>query len=265
MEDNNDPFDQPLNLPEEATPPTHQSYPLQPKHSSGKKPIFIALTVLILAGLAYGSFKLLHKKSPPAPVATTPAVAVTKTEVKDLSDATSTKEYENGFLGLALTHPSTWTTTETTDNGVRIESPTFSYENLAGNTVSGYFRIYIRKGARAIDSKYIGRGVAIQPSEKLTYTKPAVGQRADTLLSLFGLDTKDNFAYFFVAGNFQLKEGDTLGPNYGKEPETFIVAGGYSTKELKDDLATTQVPTSYIKTSNAFKQAIDIIKSLQLH
>ena len=67
-----------------------------------------------------------------------------------------------------------------------------------------------------------------------------------------------------VAGNFQLNKGDTLGPDYGKEPETFIVTGGYSSSVLTDDLATNKVPLDSYRQTNAYKQAIAIIKSLKL-
>ena len=51
----------------------------------------------------------------------------------------------------------------------------------------------------------------------------------------------DNFAYFLVAGNFNLKKGDSLGPSYGKEANTFLVTGGYSARDLTDDFATNQI------------------------
>ena len=38
-----------------------------------------------------------------------------------------------------------------------------------------------------------------------------------------------------------LQKGDTLGPNYGREQGTFIIACGFSSKDLKDDLATNPV------------------------
>ena len=83
-------------------------------------------------------------------------------------------------------------------------------------------------------------------------------------MSLFGLDTHNNFGFFLIAGNFQLNPGDTLGPNYGKEPDTFIVSGGYSDPKLTIDMATHPVDPTYITTSKAYSQAQDILKMLQL-
>jgi hypothetical protein len=261
MQDDTDPND-PLDLPGNDTPPTYHSYPMLTRSKGGGKKlvIIVLLVMVVLGGLGFGASQLLgKKKAAPVIKAAAPVEAP-----KDLPDAGSTKKFENGQMGLLFTYPSTWTASETSDGGVRVESPTFDYPGLTKSKVNGIFRIYIRKGARAIDDKYIGRGVAIAPSEKLVYGQPALGQRSDTLISNFGLDTTDNFAFFLLAGNFQLAKGDTLGPAYGKEPETFIIGGGYTSKDNKDDLGTTPVPIDTIKTSNAYQQAVTTVKSLQL-
>ena len=164
---------------------------------------------------------------------------------------------------LELKYPDNWTVTETTDNGLRIESPEFSYQTIDKGDVTGYFRIYIRKSARSSDGKYIGRGVALQPSEKLVYSQPTISQRKETSLTLFGLDTTDHFAYFLLTPNFQLNTGETMGPNYGKEIEAYIIGGGYSTKTLTDDLATYKVSKDGLTQKNSYKQAIEIIGSLK--
>lgn len=227
----------------------------------------VVVILLLVGGLLYGVYTLFIKKDPVTqPTQTTPTTTEQTPITKaDVPESTTTKPYENGPMGLKLTYPDTWKVTETADRGVRVESPTFTYATLDKGDVSGNFRIYIRKGARAADGAVIGRGVAIQPSEKLVYTQPAPDQRKDTLLTLFGLDTKDNFGFFLIAGNFQLNVGDTLGPDYGKEPDAFIVGGGYSSPDLSDDMATHTVAISTIPTSKAYAQAVEIIKSLQLH
>ncbi len=67
-----------------------------------------------------------------------------------------------------------------------------------------------------------------------------------------------------IAGNFSLQKDESLGPEYGREPETYIIAGGYSSTELTDDLATNQVGLEYFSQTNAYKQAIEILKSLKI-
>lgn len=227
----------------------------------------VLVILLLLIGIGFGVYTLFLKKDPtPQPTQTTPTTTEQTPVTKDdVPEATTTKQYENGPMGLKLTYPDTWKVTETADRGVRLESPNFTYATINKGDVAGNFRIYIRKGARAVDGAVIGRGVAIQPSEKLVYSQPAPDQRKDTLLSLFGLDTKDNFGFFLIAGNFQLNAGDTLGPDYGKEPDAFIVGGGYSSPDLTDDMATHTVAISTIPTSKAYAQAVDILKTLQLH
>src|SRR5690606_36986054 len=130
------------------------------------------------------------------------------------------------------------------------------YETTSKGVVNGNFRVYIRVTAREIDGKYIGRGFAIAPSEPLVYSNPLSTQRKDTYLSAFGLDKTDNFNFFLIAGNFNLKKGDSLGPNFGKEAGTYIIAGGYSSDDLKDDLAMNTVPTDSYSKTEAYKQAI---------
>lgn len=260
-------FQSPREVAEERPSYKVPDYPgMKPPKNRKKSLIVIPLVIIVVGALGFGGYKIFgHKKSTPKTV-TNASTDIPDASNKDVPLASSTKTYENGFLGVTLSYPDTWTTTESDNKAsVRLESPNFSYLTTSKGTVTGNFRIYIRKGARTIDGKYIGRGYAIQPSEKLTYAKPAVGQRTDTNLSLFGLDTPDNFAFFMIAGNYNLKKGDTLGPNYGKEQETYIIVGGYSSKDLKDDLATNPVSTDMIKTSNAYKQATDILKSLQLN
>lgn len=249
---------------------TDQHQPLKitemyPVKQTNKKLIIISFAGILLVLLGIFAYSKIDKKSPTSQENTktnsqTPVIVAEK----DVADTAETKQFENGFLGIKLTHPVNWSAVDSESNGVRLESPAFSYQTLDKGAVTGNFRIYIRKGARTVDGKYIGRGYAFEPSEKLVYKNPALGQRPDTYLTLFGLDTPDNFAYFFIAGNYNLVKGDTLGPDYGKEPETYIISGGFSAKELKDDMATNQVSTNHAKTSNAYKQAIEIIKSLQL-
>jgi len=233
-----------------------------------KKILFtlLAVVVLIAAGLAVWKF-VLNKpaaKQPQTQQTATDLPATTTNKVpEDVPAASLSETYESTALSVGFKYPKTWKVSEA-NGGVRIESPAFTYEAMGLGAAEGIFKIYIRQGARAVDGKYIGRGYAIKPSEKLTYTQPALGQRTDTLLSSFGLDDSENFDFFFIAGNFQLAKGDTLGPDYGKEPDTYIIAGGYSNATAVDDLAFTPVSLTEYTTSTAYKQALQIVASLQL-
>jgi hypothetical protein len=254
----------PIELPGEPERSMPPKYPKRRFRGAGKKLLIIILLLIVLGALGYGGWKILgNKKDAKKPAATSSATVPAKPATSDVPDETNNKKFTSSTLGVTLNYPSTWTVSENA-SGIRIESQTFTYKTTDKGDVSGNFRLYIRKGARDTDSKYIGRGVAIAPSQKLTYTQPLPGQRTDTLISNFGLDDTTNFAYFMIAGNFQLNKGDSLGPTYGKESETFIIAGGYSSKDLTDDLATNKVTASTYSQNNSYKQAIEIIKTLQL-
>lgn len=260
------PYDMPVELPgEESKPP--QPAPTVPRKRGFKKPLLIALVVLVVAGLGLAAWKVLSKKPKPTPQVTitqpsAPASAPKATS--DIPSVTSTKDFTAQTLAVEFKYPSTWTPTEK-DGGISVISPTFSYQTKTGGSVNGYFKVYIRNTARSIDSKYIGRAYAVQPTQKLTYANPNPNQRKDTYLSFFGYDDGSNFAYFMITGNFpNLKKGDTLGPNYGKEPGTYIIVGGYADATLKDDLQFNQMPPDSFSASNAYKQAVDILKSLRV-
>jgi len=269
MADNESPLGGPLELPG-----GEQQHARSHPKSSGrirrmiKKLLIILLVLTLLTAFGFGGRKLLNNKKttkavdqPNTSSQTSPSPAP---KISDLPAAAGTKSFKSSSLGVELAYPAGWTATEA-DGGIRIDSPEFNYTTVDKGTVSGNFRVYIRKGAREVDSKYIGRGVATQPSEKLVYSQPTSTQRKETNLSFFGLDSGDQFAFFLVAGNFNLKKGDTLGPNYGKETDTFIVTGGYSSKTLTDDFATNQIPLGTFQQTNAYKQALDILKSLKLN
>lgn len=257
-----------MDLPGE---PTVTPEPNKKGGFSKKRVVMIAVAVVLLAGVGFTYALLTNKdtdktadsdnQSPPAQTTNTNTTSTTT----DIPTTTITKEYKSDFPRIKFTYPENWqVTADSQSAGVRIESPTFTYKTINGNSVDGVFRIYIRQGSRQVDSTYIGRGIAMQTSETLTYEDPAPGQRPETNLSFFGLDTADNFAYYMIAGNFLLQKGESLGPEYGREPETYIIVGGYSSQELTDDIAMNQVPTTEFSQTNAYKQSLEIVKSLQL-
>ena len=253
-----------LDLPEDTTgrsqdiPPS----PHDPKPKS-KKPLVIVLIVLVLSAAGIATVVFLRKDSAPSEQLLNQSNQTTEKVEFEVSAAQGTKTYTNDRMRLSIDYPENWTVTEQ-GNVTLIESQDFTYNTVSKGEVTGNFRIYIRQGAQSADSAYFGKGYAIVPSEKLIYSKPTTNQRKETFLSSFGLDTTDNFAYFLIAGNFELAKGDTLGPNYGKEPETYIIAGGYSSKDMKEGLETNQVPVDEYQESTAYKQAVEALKTIQI-
>ena len=228
-----------------------------------KLPLIIMGSIIVLIFAGFGAWYFLFNKPEPSGSQAVEKAPETPKVVSDVPSASAIETYNSTALSISFKHPKTWKISEAS-GGVRIESPDFTYRSIGAGDIAGNFRIYIRQGSRNVDGAYIGKGIAIKSSQKLTYTQPAPGQRTDTLLSFFGDNAIDNFSFFLIAGNFQLNLGDTLGPDYGKEADTYIVAGGYSSSSAVDDLATIPVSTDYYATTNAYKQAVAIIASLQL-
>jgi hypothetical protein len=270
MIDNLDKFlGSPLNLPEDESGGSQRGNSNRVRRFLNKKLLISVLATTLIAGAGFGIWKFVLQDSSKATTDNSEAVEVDENETedtlsRDVPEVSQMETFKSAQPRMEFEHPANWEVTQTEQNGVRIESPAFSYQTVTSGAVEGNFRIYIRQGARDVDSKYIGRGVAIRASEKLTYDDPAPDQRTDTNLSLFGLDTTDHFAFFMIAGNFALQQGDTLGPDYGKEAEAFVISGGFSSKELEEDMATHMVPLDDFDKSNAYQIAIEIIKSLKL-
>lgn len=242
--------------------PAYAPRPSKKPRKSIKIPLMILGVLIVLAAAGFAGWNIFLNKPKTTTVATAP-IPETPKVLSDVPNATATETYNSTALSVSFKHPKTWKISEAT-GGIRIESPNFTYRSIGAGDIPGNFRVYIRQGSRSIDGAYIGKGIAIKSSQKLTYTQPAPGQRTDTLLSFFGDNAIDNFSFFLIAGNFQLNLGDILGPDYGKEPDTYIVAGGYSSTSAVDDLATIPVSTDYYATTNVYKQAVAIIASLQL-
>lgn len=253
----------PMDIPGE---PMHSKPPKKSKKFNPK--VIIALiAVALLGGAAFLIMHFANKDKAPAnnqQTQTETNIPEADNTPADVPTASENKKHTADFPRVEFTYPSNWNVSEN-DRGIRIESPEFSYKKHDNTTTTGNFRLYIRQGARSVDSSFIGRGVATKPSQTLTYSDPAPGQRAETNLSFFGLDSPDHFAFLFIAGNFSLNVGDTLGPDYGKEPETFIISGGYSQKSLTDDMATNPVSLDEFDQKNAYTQAIEILKSLKVY
>lgn len=261
-------YGQDVTLPDEEA-----TYRPPSPHKNRKSPPFLLIGLIVAAIIiGAGVAAFLTMRNGDGEEASTPAVEAPETDTEptiadDEGDATtdfSLEEARSTTPRMEFSYPDTWDLYQQ-DNAVWFESPALSFTTAAGEQIeNGFFRLYIRQGARDIDSQYIARGIASRSSEPLTYDNPATDQREDTLLQFFGQDSGGNTAFIMVSGNFELSPGDTLGPDFGADGESYIIVGGYTSGALEDDLATHPVSSEYFTSTNAYDQAIDIIKSLRL-
>lgn len=248
-------------LDDEAVPPRPPKLKKSPM-----KGLLIVLVVMLVLGIAgaAGWFFILRDSDKPAQQQSQAQTTDTQDITDDVPEASNTETFTSSPYRITFQYPKTWTVTEDNDNSFLIQSQEFTYKLASGGTKKGNFRVYVSKPADADDSAIIAKGVAVQPSSKLVYKKPTAAQRTETNLSLFGLDTVDNFAFLVITGNFVLQKGDTLGPNFGKEIETILIGGGYSEPSLTPGMATNPVPVDGFQDTNAYQQAIAIIESFEI-
>lgn len=252
----------PLDLPEaSAEVPNHNPNPPVKRKS---RLILITLIIIILCLISAGIYYFLLRPKDSSPTAQPSTSDSTTAEPKKSSSTTTElKKHTGDFPRMELSYPATWTLVEK-DNSVTITSPEFDYKTSSKGVVKGNFSIYIRMGAREQEGKYIGRGVAIRPTEKLVYDAPSSTQRKDTNLTLFGLDTADHFSFFLISGDYVLQKGETLGPNYGREAETYIIAGGFGSSKQVDPLDYNNLKAEDATNDESYEQGIAIVKSLKV-
>lgn len=259
----------PVNIPrdviQEQIPPVHSDR--APKSVIIRRTIFLLIGIILVVAIGLAAWKFIPSKNEtPKPAQSnqnqTQSSASAPADL-GIGDTALSQDYKSDFLRMNFKYPGSWKVSEQ-NNSVTVKSPTFNLQENNGMQSTGYFKIYIARGASATDGKYLGKGYAVAPSEKITYSEPVAGQRKDTYLTNFGIDTPDNFAYCVVQGNFNLAAGDTLGPKFASEPDSFLITGGFATDGEKDGLATKVVSQDYFATNQAYKAAVEIIKSLQL-
>lgn len=265
VEENSDAQPNPVVMPKDTV--QEQIPPVRSKVSKKiliRRLLILLAVLLLLAAAAFAAWKfVLNKKDNAQPAQNSSGQPAAEEETLDIGDTELSETYKNDFLRLEFKHPTDWKVTDA-ENVVLVKSPSFKVKEKSGNETIGYFKIYIKRGANDADGKYLAKGYAIEQSQKITYSSPAAGQRKDTYLTNFGLDTPDNFAYFVVQGNFNLAQGDTLGPKFAQEPDSFLITGGFANDELADGLATKVVAQNYFADNPAYLTAVEIVKTLQL-
>ncbi|HEX5797250.1 MAG TPA: hypothetical protein VFX86_02575 [Candidatus Saccharimonadales bacterium] len=265
------PIKVPKDVPQEHLSSPMPSSPVEkaPKSEIFKRLFYLLLAIPAIAIVGIAAWKLIpDQKDDQAAPAQTAGQTPGETEPADpialaLGNSDLTETYQSEFLLLSMKHPASWKVSEK-DNYIIVKSPEFDLQDNSGVESKSYFKIYIKRGTDAGDGKYLGKGYAVAPSEKISYSDPAESQRKETFLTDFGLESPDNFGYFVIQGTFNLKKGDTLGPNFANEPEAFLLAGGFASDQQRGNLETRPAPLDSYKDNLAYVTAVEIIKSVQL-
>jgi hypothetical protein len=267
----------PVNVPKDV-PQDHLSHaalpgsPIEraPKSEIIKRLVYLLVAIIAIAVVGFAAWKLIpslssknEKTEQPNQSSQTQETTQASPEELALGSTALTKDYSSDILQLELKYPESWQVSEK-GNYILIKSPGFDIADKSGVTSKTYFKVYIEMStAGTTDSKYLARGYAIAPSQKIGYTDPGPSQRKETYLTDFGLDTPDNFAYFILQGGFKLAKGDTLGPTYASETEAYLIAGGFGSEQQKDNLQTRIMPMDGIKQDMAYKTGLEIAKSIK--
>lgn len=236
---------------------------INPKGSGGGTKKYIIVTavltiVIFAAGFAVWKFLIHEDQVDPVASEDRSVSEITEESANELS-----QQYVSDRMMIDVKHPSNWKATEE-NNKIEIFSPETEVLDAEGNKLPAVFKVFIKLGAERSDSEYLGRGFAVKKSEPISYEDPALNQRKDSLVTGFGLDSSDHFAYFVVQGNFNLKKNESLGGEFAGKADEILVSGGFYSEESEDRTKLVAMSPDSYSSNELYKTAIEIIKTLRL-
>jgi len=158
-----------------------------PGKFTGKKRLaaIIVLAFLLLASTGTAAYWFVWRGKPATTSTTGNKSTQTARSGSVASKITSTtKSYESTTFALRFDYPADWTVAEAEAGGqLSVKSPAISLKDANNQTVTSQIIFIIRGKQQALPEFDGGNAVAARPSEKIAYTKPAPGQRANTYLS----------------------------------------------------------------------------------
>lgn len=232
------------------------------RHPKRNKWILISgfLIIIIAAGIFfYPKFQNKSKEASTGTSTSNQSQAV----VPPQDDNALTENYTGDKIPVDFKYPQDWKVVE--DGGyIKVMSPKQTVTDVKGNSIPASFTLFIKQGADKNDSSYLGNGYATNNSESIKYTDPAPGQRPETYNTNFGLNKSDNFTFFIVQGNFNLKKDDTLGPNYASEPDSILILGGYDKGDKSGNSSLISLSLESYQTDKNYQAAVSIVKTIKL-
>jgi len=170
--------------------------------------IAISLIVILILVAAGGAWYIKHKdKTQKQAKTTTTAVQQPTTKI-----SSQTKSYSSPNFYLSLNYPNDWVLTDSGGGVMTIVSPAISLTNSSGQAVKGQITVTFRNSSQALPEFDKGNAVATLDSQKIAYTNPTQGQRANTYVSFltYAGSTSSGIDEIFITSDNGYKSGQAI-------------------------------------------------------
>lgn len=147
---------------------------LQPKRR-WPKVLTIIIALILIGTAAYLLFG--HPKKTPSP-ANSSSQNATK-----VAPNIPTISYSSSNFALSFDYPQKWTVTDNGGGQMQVKSPVTKLKSAAGDQVDGQIVMTIANKGQNLSVFDKGNATAVMDSQKISYTKPAQTQRANTYIS----------------------------------------------------------------------------------
>ncbi len=202
----------------------------KPKKSMGKIFMYILAGIICIGGVAAGGYVLMKqknsskassthssqsadKKSSSNSSTSTPTPAPTNNN-KSSNPSSGTKDYTSDNLKVAFSYPNSWTVDDSGDGKLAVTSPSMELTDASGQKQTGEVVLKVENQASADMSDFKkGSAAAVLDSEKITYSNPAAGQRANSYISFVQYSTtttKGGLDGIYITGNLGYKYAQTI-------------------------------------------------------
>jgi hypothetical protein len=151
---------------------------LKPDHKLIKRIVKLVVLIVVVAGLGYAAYYFgshYHSGSNSPVKKTTSSSSSSKI-------ATPSQTYTSSYQDLSFEYPSGWKVNETS-SVITATSPATRLTSYNRQSVTGRVIFRVRAQSSSLPEFSAGDATAILPSQTITYTSPATGQRGSTYIS----------------------------------------------------------------------------------
>ena len=176
---------------------------LKAEHKILRRIIKTVLLVVVVAGLGYGAYYAgsHYGSTSKKPAKKTSTVTTSKAVIP-------TQAYTSANQNLTFNYPTNWKVNETT-TVITATSPMLKLTSYSHQSVDGQVTLQIRAQGVALSEFNAGDATAILPSQIITYTSPANGQRASTYISFLNYASSKGSGIdgIYITGNTGYQSG----------------------------------------------------------